>query len=59
MKTQLSITEKEKINLCHIAEEEAFHPKVVPRSQSGNHRKSGANIQHSSPQKSSANPLQR
>lgn len=44
MKTQLSITEKEKLNLCNIAEEEAFHPKIAPRSQSGNHKKSLANI---------------
>lgn len=44
IKTQLSATEKEKINLCNIAEEEAFRVKLPQRSQSGNHKKTTTNI---------------
>ena len=44
MKTQLSITEKEKLSLCNIAEDEVFHPKLANRSQSGKHKKSATNI---------------
>jgi hypothetical protein len=47
MKTQLSVTEKEKINLCHIAEEELYHPKGVIRSQSSNQKKGVLHVPHS------------
>lgn len=43
IKTQLLISEKQKHHIYQIAEEEAFHPKIIQRSQSGN-KKSAQNI---------------
>jgi hypothetical protein len=45
IKTQLSVTEKEKINLCNFAEEEAFKVNLPQRSQSGSHKKASSNLQ--------------
>jgi hypothetical protein len=43
MRTQLTIAEKEKNNLCNIAEEESFHIKMQ-RSQPKIHKKSMGNL---------------
>lgn len=44
LKTQLAITEKEKVNLCQMAEEEAFNVRLGQRALSGNHKKSGTQL---------------